>query len=192
MNRTQARRSAIERAREFLTRQPLFLDTETTGINEQAEIVEIAVVDHEGQPLLNSLVKPHGRIPVDATAVHGIDARMVQDAPTWGELWPAVRAMLNGHSVGIYNADFDVRMIRQSNRLAGLAGQQAGVTAFCLMKLYAEYYGDWNASRASFRWQSLEAAGRQCAIALPNAHRAQADALLARAVLLHMAAQLES
>ena len=114
---------------------------------------------------------------------------MVQAAPSWAELWPAVKAALSGQSVCIFNADFDIRLIRQSHRQAGLGDQPAGMTAFCIMKLYAEFYGDWNASRGSFRWQSLEAAGRQCGLALPNAHRAEADALLARAVLLHMAAQ---
>jgi len=189
MNRKQARRAAIERARQYLARQPLFLDTETTGTDELAEIVEIAIVDHEGQPLFTSLVKPQGAIPANATALHGIDNGMVQAAPPWAEIWPAVQATLSGHSVGIFNADFDLRLMRQSNRRAGLGDLPAGMNAFCIMKLYAEYYGDWNAPRASFRWQSLEAAGRQCGIALPNAHRAQADALLARAVLLHMAAQ---
>lgn len=189
MNRTQARRAAIERARQYVARQPLFLDTETTGADELAEIIEIAIVDHEGNPLLCSLVKPQEIIPTSVTALHGIDNGMVQTAPTWAEVWPTVKAVLNGQFVGIFNADFDIRLIRQSLRRAGLADQPTGANAFCIMKLYAEYYGDWNAAHGSFRWQSLEAAGRQCGIALPNAHRAQADALLARAVLLHMAAQ---
>ena len=188
MNRTQARRAAIERARQYVAHQPLFMDTETTGTDELAEIIEIAIVDHEGNPLLCSLVKPQEIIPASASALHGIDNGMVQAAPTWAELWPTLKVLLNGHSVGIYNADFDIRLMRQSHRRAGLDGQSAGMTAFCIMKLYAEFYGDWNAARGSFRWQSLEAAGRQCGSALPNAHRAQADALLARSVLLHMAA----
>lgn len=189
MNPTHARRTATERARHYLARQPLFLDTETTGRDDLAEIIEIAIVDSQGQSLISSLVKPQGIIPAGATAIHGIDAGMVQAAPSWAELWPSVQAILSGQSIGIFNADFDIRLIRQSHRRAGLGDQPAGVSAFCIMKLYADFYGDWDVSRGSFRWQSLEAAGRQCGLALPNAHRAEADALLARALLLHMAAQ---
>lgn len=55
------------------------------------------------------------------------------------------------------------------------------------MELYARYYGSWNERYSSYRWQSLENAGSQCGIAIPNSHRAKDDTLLARAVLLHMA-----
>jgi DNA polymerase-3 subunit epsilon len=55
------------------------------------------------------------------------------------------------------------------------------------MELYAMFYGDRDPYRGSFRYQSLEIAGRQCGINLPNAHRAVDDCLLTRAVLHYMA-----
>jgi DNA polymerase III epsilon subunit-like protein len=58
---------------------------------------------------------------------------------------------------------------------------------FCIMKLYAHFFGEWDARRGSYRWQSLDQAGKQCGIPLQNVHRAKEDALLARALLLHMA-----
>jgi len=183
---TALRTATIVRARQILASQPLYLDTETTGLDARAEIVEIALVAHDGSVLLESLVKPTRSIPWDATRVHGISNEMVAGAPTWAELWPQVRAILAGRRVGIYNAEFDLRMIAQSHAAHRVIDTAAGSNAFCIMKLYAEFFGE-RGSHGDSRWQSLDKAARQCGIDLPNSHRAGADALLARAVLESMA-----
>ena len=178
--------AVIQRAQAILADRPLYLDTETTGLDPRAEIVEIALIDHDGAVLLDSLVKPTRRIPYDATRVHNISNEMVANAPTWAELWPQVQTLLAGRRVGIYNVEFDLRMIQQSHAAYKVAETSAGSSAFCIMKLYAEYCGE-RGSYGDFKWQSLDKAARQCGIGLPNSHRARADALLARAVLEAMA-----
>ncbi|MBV7328993.1 3'-5' exonuclease [Chloroflexi bacterium TSY] len=191
MNAIQVRKNTINQAQQYLARKPLYLDTETTGYHDTDQIVEICIIDHDGQVLLDSLVKPIGSIPFGAVQIHGITNEMVQDAPTWPEIWPQVHSLLTGRSVGIYNATFDLRLIQQSHQISGLASSglkpEAGAQAFCIMKLYARYYGEWNHRRRSYQWQSLEAAGKQCQLSLSNTHRARDDTLLARAVLRHMA-----
>lgn len=55
------RREAIsQQARAWLGANALILDTETTGLEEHAEIVEIAVIDYTGAVLLETLVRPDG------------------------------------------------------------------------------------------------------------------------------------
>ena len=49
----------------------LYLDTETTGLGNDAEIVDIAVIDSSGRIILNALVRPSGRIPREASDVLG-------------------------------------------------------------------------------------------------------------------------
>ncbi len=169
------RQSAIEKARQLWAMQPVFLDTETTGLGETAEIVEISIVDHDGSVLLDTLVRPRRSIPQEAIRVHGITDEMVSQAPTWMHVWPQVEAILNGRTVGIYNADFDLRMMKQSHRQIGLPWRMPSSRFFCIMKLYSDFYG-------ALKWQSLDEAGRQCRLALPNTHRAREDTLLARAV----------
>ncbi len=176
----------VQRAQAILVSHPVYLDTETTGLDARAEIVEIALVDHNGSVLLDSLVKPTRRIPWDATRVHHITDEMVAGAPTWAELWPQVQAILHGRRVGIYNAEFDLRMITQSHAAHKVAETAAGSNAFCIMKLYAEFFGE-RGSYGDYKWQGLDKAARQCGIDLPNSHRAGADARLARAVLEYMA-----
>ena len=178
--------SAKARARAIFQDCPLFFDTETTGLSMSAEIVEIGVVDAEGKTVLESLVRPRQRIPADAIAVHGISNEMVSDAPTWAEIWPDVRQLVGGRRVGIFNADFDLRMMRQSHRQHGLPWEELGGSAFCVMKMYARYYGERLGVRNA-KWQSLENAGRQCGIALPNSHRAVGDAKLTCAIFRYMA-----
>jgi DNA polymerase-3 subunit epsilon len=187
MNHANARQAAICRAQELLTQEPIYLDTETTGVRSSAEIVEICVIDHDGTVLLESLVRPQGPIPADAARIHGIRDTMVATAPGWDQLWPQVETLLRGRAIGIFNASFDLRLLQQSHRLAGLAWPDLPLDAFCIMNLYAQFYGEWDPYRQSYRWQSLDKAQRYCNIPLVNSHRAKADALLARAVLQHMA-----
>ncbi len=179
-------RSAAHRARQILATNPLFFDTETTGLGPADEIVEVGIVDAEGKTLLQSLVRPVGRIPSDVIAVHGITNDMVRDAPTWQEIWPRVKVLFTSCPVGIFNAEFDLRMMRQSHERHGLIWQPIGGNAFCVMKLYARFYGERLGIRNA-RWQGLQKAGRQCGISSRNAHRAVDDARLASAVFRYMA-----
>ena len=189
MTREQARREAIAAAQIKVNRRPVYLDTETTGLNSTDQIVEICLIDSEGGILFESLVKPTVPIPFDATRVHGITAAMVANAPMWPEIWPQVSAALAGRQLGIYNAEYDLRLMQQSQRAHGLEWPAPEFASFCIMKLYAQFRGEWDARRGNYRWHSLENARRQCQLDLPNAHRARADALLARAVLEYVAQQ---
>ncbi len=187
MNHANARQGAIRQAQELLAREPIYLDTETTGVRSNAEIVEICIVDHENSVLFDSLVRPKGVIPADAARIHGINDSMVATAPPWEQLWLQIEPLLLSRPIGIFNASFDLRLLQQSHQFAGLPWPAVPLDAFCIMKLYAQFYGEWDPYRQSYRWQSLDKAQRHCNIPLQNSHRAKADALLARAVLHHMA-----
>jgi DNA polymerase-3 subunit epsilon len=90
------RQDAIRFAKTKLAVKPLYLDTETTGLRDLDEIVEISILDHDGGVLFDSLVRPTCRIPADAIAIHGITDDMVRDAPRWIDIWPEVEAVLRG------------------------------------------------------------------------------------------------
>lgn len=183
----QARQEAAQEAARIVQLDPIFLDTETTGLENWDEVIEVGLVDASGQVILETLVKPQGSIPADATRIHGIRDRDVLTAPTWRQIWPQVQRLIEGRHLAIYNADYDLRIMRQSHARAGLEWMPVAAGSHCIMKLYAKYRGDWNPARRSFRWHSLDVAGRQCGLELSNTHRAADDALLARAVLMHMA-----
>ncbi len=182
------RLAAIIKARNMMACQPVYLDTETTGLDGTDQIVEICILDHNGQVLVNSLIKPTDRIPDEVIDIHHISNEMVENAPTWPKVWEQVSMALDGRRVGIYNAEFDLRLMKQSHAKHGMNWNLPDDPFFCLMKLYAQFRGEWNPKYQDYRWHSLEAAAEQCQIPLPpRVHRAQEDTELARKLLEYMA-----
>lgn len=197
--------AAITKAKRYADLNPLFLDTETTGIKDVHEICEIAIVDIAGEVLINSLVKTISPIPDEATEIHGITNAMVAEAPTFRDLLPQLQELLEGRTVLVYNVEFDEHMIERSLKANGFEvgdGEdvfepwwnhyevEPGKVAthwHCVMELYAAFYGEFNSYRGTYRWQRLSHAAWQCGILVPkDIHRALADAELTRQVLLHM------
>jgi len=186
MQHTIERKHAIEKAIEILAKKPLYLDTETTGLHETAEIVEIAIIDNDGNTVFESYVRPTQSIPPDAIRIHQITDDMVKKAPIWPTIWPTIRSILSENHVAIYNAQFDLRMMQSSLKRYNLSWINQFQTS-CIMTLYARFRGDWNPKYRSYRFYSLEDAGRQSRIPLMNTHRAKDDSLLARELLHYMA-----
>lgn len=162
-----------------------YLDTETTGLGDDAEIVEIAILDGAGNILLNTLIRPNRRIPPDATRLHTITNAMVRDAPGWPEIYFETLRLLAGHTCVVYNADFDRRILEQVNREHGLEPLRA--TWHCAMKQYAAFAGVRHPRYGDYRWHKLEQAAAAFNIPLA-AHRARADAEACRSLVRAMAA----
>jgi DNA polymerase-3 subunit epsilon len=163
----------------------IYLDTETTGFGPRAEIVDIAAVSATGEVLLESLVQPTGRIPADATAVHGITNADVKDAPVWCDLYEELLRVLASRRIIVYNVIFDRQMVNQACERYDLAAPAADWE--CAMRKYAGFYGNWDSGKRWYRFQKLERAVLAFG-AEPGGHRAAADAFACRAVVLGMAA----
>lgn len=149
------RNEAIRWARAlFATDDWVILDTETTGLNSSARLVQVAVIGPDGSVRFNSLVNPEAIIPPDATGVHGITETMVRDAPTVEDLYPALVEVLCGKRVVAYNADFDRMILRENRKRHGLPG--FGIVQWlCAMRIYSEFAGEWNEQFQSYRFQGL-------------------------------------
>lgn len=177
----------IQRAREILALNPIFLDTETTGTGPGDLICEISIVDAEGKMLYDRLVNPGRPIPAESSAVHGITDADVADEARWPELWPEIGAILKNRAIGIYNADFDMRLLRQTNQAYNLPWTLTMDQAFCMMKLFSAYYGEWNPRYNGFNSHKLEFAGKICNLAEKNTHHAIDDARLTAKLLQYLA-----
>lgn len=154
-----ARKEATQWALGLLNRDPatwVILDTETTGLGRYDEIVQIGAIDGAGNVLIdNVLIRPTISIPGDAIAIHGISNQMVADAPFFADVFPKVHRLTSGKLLVIYNADYDLRMFRQSGRdMTWLIGWDFAACE-CAMQRYAEWYGEWNDYFGSFKWQRL-------------------------------------
>ncbi len=174
---------AINIARELLQRRPVYLDTETTGTEALDEVIEVAVLDTDGQVLYESLVKPKRAISREAARVHGITEAFLYSAPPWETVWPSVKQALHGRWLAVYNVEFDLRMMRQSCGLHGIRWEAPMAGRTCIMELFAMYFGETNPRYGGYKWKSLDFAGRYFQLAQPNSHRAADDTLLSKLVL---------
>ncbi len=186
-----------ELAGEWLKKNCLILDTETTGLGDDAEIVEISVINAQGDVLLNSLVKPSKRIPAEATAVNGITDEMVAGAPTWDQLHQQFTDIMSSteQPLVIYNDAYDIRILNNTARIYGISPAYF-TSGFvrnydhvdCAMHLYAEFYGQWDDYRDQYKWQKLTNAVKQCGLEVEGAHRSLSDCKMTLQVLQFMAA----
>lgn len=150
---TQWRRdkvAAILWARRLFTGKQDFVvfDSETTGL-EDAEFVQIAVVDTDGQALVNTHIKPSVPITEGARAVHGICDDDLVAAPTFAEIWPSLRQALDGRRLIIYNASFDGPI------LARMSCATQTIAPECAMEWYARFRGEWSDYHSSYTWRQL-------------------------------------
>lgn len=145
----------------------LFLDLETTGLDRDARVVEIAVVSDTGDVALQTLIDPGVPIPDDAVAIHGITNEMVRGAPRLESVLPKLRKLLlRDGTLVIFNAEFDKRFL-PSSILEGIA-------VHCAMERLRLVVG---------RRHSLAQAAKKAGYRGSNrAHRAVADCLACRAV----------
>jgi DNA polymerase-3 subunit epsilon len=157
------------------------LDTETTGLDTRAEVIQIGVLAPDGATLLNTLLRPRGLIPYDAIAIHGITDAMVATAPAYREIQPTLFDLLRGRTVICYNAPFDRRMLEQTARRH--EATELPVSWECAMEKYAQYLGQWSGRRGGYQRVSLPRGSRYG----PDKHQALDDCLATLDVIRKMA-----
>lgn len=152
----QAKNRAIQWAKEVLENKKdwVILDTETTGLYH-AEIVQIGICDLDGNPILDSLVRPTVAISSAAFKVHGIHDDIVRTAPNFPQTYPKIVAALRNKKVIIYNANYDNKVIDHCQNLHELESLGLNQRSKCLMRWYAQFCGEWSDQYDSYKWQPL-------------------------------------
>ncbi len=189
---------ASQRCVDWLANNAVIFDTETTGLEWGCEIVEISIIDAvSGSVLLDTLVKPLNPIPTEATAIHGINNEMVEDAPLFVEIANEIAEIIKGRKTIAYNVAFDKKLLNSAlshfPEYLALADcplhKVVTETDFdCAMLAYAQFKGDWNYAYGEFKWHSLVNAAKQLGVELAGtAHRSLYDCILTREVVLEMA-----
>ena len=95
----------------------LILDTETTGLGDRSEVVEVALVDTRGKVRLARPIMLIGRISKQASEIHGLTRRRLKElgAKPWTDVVLEYEALLRtAQTVLVWNAEFDARLISQT------------------------------------------------------------------------------
>jgi DNA polymerase-3 subunit epsilon len=162
------------------TREYVVLDTETTGL-DAPEIVSVAVVDNHGKTLINELVRPAKPIEPGASRITGITDGMVRDRAEFPTIYRALFEALEGRLVTIYNADYDLRALRNTCLRYNLDIPR--FESWCVMEWFAHVYGKWDRYRANYSWQKLSAAAEYFRVKQFDAHAALGDCLTTQRII---------
>ena len=152
------------------------LDTETSGVSREAEVVQVAVVHPSGTTLFEACFRPAGPVPAAAAAIHGLTDEVLEEALPYDAVHHPLRVLLEGRRVVCFNAAFDARLLAQTAAQRGL--EPLEVEWDCAMLAYAAYRAEWAVERSDFKWHRLPGA----------AHGAAADCRATIDVIREMAA----
>lgn len=171
-------------ARDVLNAECVVLDTETTGVGSQDEVIQIAVVNVAGQTVYESFVRPYkAAVTAGAYRVHGIGDDLLAGAPHLHALWTQIGAACKGSPILAYNAVFDRRLLLQT----AVAGQQRGVQSAIMGMHFVDAMEKYARFQRQKKWFSLGKACEREGIELNGAHAAAADALATLNLVRRMA-----
>lgn len=177
------RPAIIRWAQQIIRRRPLILDIETASMAVSNEIIEVSMVDIYGHVVFNSLIKPMQPIVSMNGNMHDIPANVLAQAPTFVEAWPHMYPLLIQNELIIYNAAYQLRILRQTAAHQQLA--LPAIISHCLMLKYALYAGV-KASEREYKLHDLNEACTAFNIST-GAQRALDDADAARQLLVALA-----
>lgn len=178
----------------WLRSDRVIIDTETTGLMDFDEIIEITIINMRGETLLNTLVKPTRPIPPEVTKINNITDEMVADAPAWCDVFPAVLKIIRKHKWLAWNSSFDARLMVQTCLQTGFFdGLKPYLITSIIMaietrqidakEIYNQWYGEFDEERKNFKRQSLATAAARHGVSTAGAHRALADCMMILGVL---------
>jgi DNA polymerase III epsilon subunit-like protein len=180
------RPKAISWARRVLEDgEALILDTETTGLDANDEVIQVGIIDLDGNVLLNTLVRPTVPVAPEARSVHGITDQKLADAPHFSDLYDTLTGLLVNRCILAYNADFDHRLLEQTCAKYGLPPFE-GAEWGCVMERYADFWGE-RSQAGHHKPQSLAIACDQQGINVEGHHEAVKDCQLTLELIKAMA-----
>ncbi|MCX8081919.1 MAG: 3'-5' exonuclease [bacterium] len=148
------------------------LDVETTGLDPvEGRIVEIALIRiKEGNVVEKfvTLLNPEVKIPPEVSFIHGIKDEQIKDAPLFRDIAEKVLEIINGRTILVHNADFDIPFLKKELNLCGL--DLSEIKVIDTLAIARNYF--------CFPKNSLSTIALYYEIDISGYHRAEADAMI--------------
>lgn len=138
------------------------IDTETTGLGEGREVVEVAVVGPSGELELHTRIRPERPPEPGAVRVHGLSSATLRSERPFPEIWPRLLPVLEDRTLIAYNAPFDRRSLDLTCARHGLARPR--LTWACALARWEQRHGHRPSLRTACRLAGLSVPeGPHCA-----------------------------
>lgn len=172
-----------------------YIDLETTGLNDDDEIVSVAIIQSNGD-LHDFLIKPNipeklnrvGKNGKTASDIHGITPEMLQAVPTFPEQYERLKTALHDKIVASYS-DYDIKTL---NRVCAMHNLDPIIPSkhINLMLPIAKYIGEKGFKAGEYKWQPLSDAyqtiiGQE----LEGAHNSMIDTLALQKIVQEIISQ---
>jgi DNA polymerase-3 subunit epsilon len=179
----------IFESQQYLYSRPLYLHLAASKQGPQGEVVELAVVETDGSPLLEELVCPRGAIRPEMSAVHGITNELVRAAPPWAEVYPRLCLALLERRVIVYGCAATLGVMRRSTDLAHLRWDIDEDSFIEVQAIFARFHGQHEAGSGRFMTFPMLEAAEMLGLNTETIgyRRAVEDAALLRSMLMALA-----
>lgn len=151
------------------------LDTETTGLSKDDRIIELSVIDMEGNVLFSSLFDPEQDLTPKITELTGITDAMLRGRPRFEDKAEEISKILSHYILTGWNVSFDIRMLRQEFARTAVSFDDSNVHD--IMNLCASALG------RNDRYLKLVKAKEELGIGNSQEHRSLADCMDTLAVM---------
>ncbi len=123
-----------------------FLDTETTGLQNDDEVLSLSIINFNNDVMFNNLIKPVHRLTWSrAQKLHGITPEDVANKQTLVEYEKELEPFFTKDNLIVgYNVLYDVRLLKQS-------GASLHCDFFDVMEAFSAVYGELNRRKLTRR-----------------------------------------
>lgn len=144
----------IEELKKIPLDKILVLDTETTGVDSKAEVLQFSAVWADGTEAANMYIKPvHTTEWPSAMSVNHISPRDVANCPRISEVKGEIESLLRqAKTIVGYNLPFDLGMLYHNG--IELPPEEE-VEYIDLMVPFARVYGEYSLVYGDYKWQKL-------------------------------------
>lgn len=150
-------------------RRYVICDIEATGLDEEKEIIEIALItfqDGKVTEIFETLVNPLRPVSTFIQDLTSISKRELEEAPKFYDVAEAIRMRLDGATFVSHNTDFDFQILRDN---FARMGQELRIKTFCTLKVAQHEI-------PGLRNYNLDALCNFFGIKITDRHRAVGDA----------------